>query len=39
VLRLGSLAADVLSRAIARGVYEAKSLGQTKSYRETFLGG
>ncbi|HEX3675196.1 MAG TPA: P1 family peptidase [Rhizomicrobium sp.] len=39
VLRLGSLAADVLSRAIARGVFEAKSLGQTKSYQETFLRG
>jgi L-aminopeptidase/D-esterase-like protein len=39
VMRLGSIAADCLSRAIARGVYEANSLGQTRSYRETFLGG
>jgi len=39
VLRLGSLAADCLARAIARGVYEAKSLGHIKSYQETFKGG
>ncbi len=38
VMRLGSIAADCLSRAIARGVYEAGSLGQTKSYRDTFKG-
>ena len=36
VMRLGSLAADCLARAIARGVYEAQSLGQTKSYRDVF---
>ncbi len=35
VMRLGSLAADCLARAIARGVYEARSLGDTHSYRET----
>ena len=35
-MRLGSLAADCLARAIARGVYEAKSLGALKSYREVF---
>ena len=39
VLRLGSIAADCLARAIARGVYEANSLGQTKSYKDTFKGG
>jgi L-aminopeptidase/D-esterase-like protein len=38
VMRLGSIAADCLARAIARGVYEAKSLGNTKSYREFFGG-
>jgi L-aminopeptidase/D-esterase-like protein len=39
VMRLGSIAADCLARAIARGIYEAQSLGQTKSYRDTFKGG
>jgi L-aminopeptidase/D-esterase-like protein len=36
VMRLGSIAADCLARAIARGVYEARSLGPMKSYRDTF---
>jgi L-aminopeptidase/D-esterase-like protein len=36
VMRLGSIAADCLARAIARGVYEAKTLGNVKSYRDTF---
>jgi L-aminopeptidase/D-esterase-like protein len=36
VMRLGSIAADCLSRAIARGVYEAETLGPMKSYRDTF---
>lgn len=36
VLRLGSIAADCLSRAIARGVYEAETLGTLRSYREIF---
>jgi L-aminopeptidase/D-esterase-like protein len=36
VTRLGSLAADCLARAIARGVYEAQSLGATTSYRDMF---
>ena len=35
---IGLTAADCLARAIARGVYEAKSLGNAKSYRETFGG-
>jgi L-aminopeptidase/D-esterase-like protein len=36
VMRLGSLAADCLARAIARGVYEAELLGELKSYRDVF---
>ena len=36
VMRLGALAADCLTRAIAIGVYKAQSLGTQKSYRETF---
>jgi L-aminopeptidase/D-esterase-like protein len=39
VMRLGSIAADCIARAIARGVYEARSLGNIKSYRDTFKGG
>ena len=35
-MRLGTIAADCLARAIARGVYEAQTLGPAKSYRETF---
>ncbi len=38
VARLGSLAADCLARAIARGVYEAKDLGEITSYRTMFRG-
>lgn len=36
VLELGSLAADTLARAIARGVYEAATLGAFKSYRDIY---
>ena len=36
IMRLGSIAADTLSRAISRGVYEAQSLGAMKSYRDLF---
>jgi L-aminopeptidase/D-esterase-like protein len=36
VMRIGSLAGDCLARAIARGVYEAKSLGNSRSYRDQF---
>jgi L-aminopeptidase/D-esterase-like protein len=36
IMRLGSIAADCVARAIARGVYEAQSLGTMQSYRETF---
>jgi len=35
VMRLGSIAADTLARAIARGVYEAQTLGAMKSYRDS----
>ena len=38
LMRLGSIAADTLSRAIARGVYEAETLGAMTSYRDTFKG-
>ena len=38
VMRLGSIAADTMARAIARGVYEAKTLGAAKSYRDIFKG-
>jgi L-aminopeptidase/D-esterase-like protein len=36
VMRLGTIAGDTLARAIARGVYEAATLGDAKSYREVF---
>lgn len=36
VMRLGAIAADTLARAIARGVYEAETLGAVKSYRDSF---
>lgn len=36
ITRIGSLAADCLARAISRGVYEAQSLGTTRSYRDVF---
>jgi len=36
VLYLGSLAADCLARAIARGVYEAETLGPLRAYRDVF---
>jgi len=34
VPRIGMMAADCVARAIARGVYEAESLGDMKSYRD-----
>jgi len=37
VMQLGSLAADTLARAIARGVYEAKTRGSFRSYRDSFF--
>ncbi len=36
VLLLGHLGADCLARAIARGVYEARTLGPLRSYRDVF---
>jgi L-aminopeptidase/D-esterase-like protein len=36
LMRMGTLAADCLARAIARGVYEAETIGGMKSYRELF---
>jgi L-aminopeptidase/D-esterase-like protein len=36
VMRLGHMAADCLTRAIARGVYAAETLGDCKSYRDLF---
>jgi L-aminopeptidase/D-esterase-like protein len=36
LMALGNSAADCLSRAIARGVYEAKSLGEMTAYRDLF---
>lgn len=36
VALIGMLAADCATRALARGVYAADSLGQVKSYKETF---
>jgi L-aminopeptidase/D-esterase-like protein len=37
--RLGALAADCTARAIARGVFEAESTGETVSYRDQFFRG
>jgi L-aminopeptidase/D-esterase-like protein len=34
VMELGNAAADCLARAIARGVYEASTLGDVRSYRD-----
>jgi L-aminopeptidase/D-esterase-like protein len=34
--RLGSVAADCVARAIARGVYAAETLGEAKGYRDMF---
>ena len=36
VTLLGHMAADCLARAVARGIYEAASLGPFRSYRDTF---
>lgn len=36
LMRLGSIASDCLSRAIARGVFEAQSIGTMPSYREFY---
>ena len=39
VTQLGNAAADCVARAIARGVYEAQTLGEWRSYRECFAPG
>jgi L-aminopeptidase/D-esterase-like protein len=36
LMRLGSIASDCLSRAIARAVFEARSVGTMQSYRDYF---
>jgi L-aminopeptidase/D-esterase-like protein len=36
LVRLGTLAGDCMARAIARGVYQADTLGAMKSYRDLF---
>ncbi len=36
IMRLAAIAADCLARSIARGVYEAESIGELKSYRDVF---
>jgi len=35
VARFGALAADCLARAIARGVYEAQTIGANKAWRDS----
>jgi L-aminopeptidase/D-esterase-like protein len=39
LMQLGNAAADCLARAIARGVYEAETLGEIRSYRDVFAKG
>ena len=34
LVRLGTIAADVVARAVMRGVYEAQTLGEAQAYRE-----
>ncbi len=34
ILRLGAIAADCVARAVARGVYEAETLGDSVAYRD-----
>ena len=36
LVRLGALAADVMARAVCRGVYLAEDLGEYRSYRSLF---
>lgn len=36
LMQLGHAAADCLARAIARGVYEATTIGELRSYRDVF---
>lgn len=39
LFRLGAMAADCVARAVARGVFEAETLGGKVSYRERYGGG
>jgi L-aminopeptidase/D-esterase-like protein len=39
VTRLGSIAADCAARALARAVFEAKTIGAMKSYRDAHSNG
>ncbi|HEY2445046.1 MAG TPA: P1 family peptidase [Rhizomicrobium sp.] len=39
IMQLGHAAADCLARAIARGVYEAASLGEMQGYHDRFASG
>jgi L-aminopeptidase/D-esterase-like protein len=36
IARIGMMAADCVARAIARAVYEAETLGEFRSYRDTY---
>ena len=36
LVRLGAIAADVMARAVMRGVYEAQDLGELRSYRSVW---
>lgn len=36
IMRMGSIAADCMARAIARGVYEARGIDTIRSYRDIF---
>lgn len=36
ILQLGAIAADCVARAVARGVYEAETLGETIAYRDKY---
>jgi L-aminopeptidase/D-esterase-like protein len=38
ISRIGTIAADCVSRAVARGVYLAESMGDMRSYREVYAG-
>jgi L-aminopeptidase/D-esterase-like protein len=38
ISRIGAIAADCVSRAVARGVYLAESMGDMRSYREVYAG-
>lgn len=37
LMQLGNAAADCVARAVARGVYEANTLGEHRSYRDACI--